>query len=285
MAAKGWISLHRKIQECFLWVDDEPFDRRSAWIDLLLLANHEDKKMIFDGSVIVVGRGQRITSVRKLAERWHWGNQKTLKFLRMLEEEHMIKKESDKRRTLITIVNYGVYNDVLNTDGTVTEQSQNTDGTVAEQSSTINNNDNNENNDNNDKQSNIPPTPLEGGAGKKRTPRKKVVDLLKEILDAKPSVLTDKVTAVMYEWAEYKDQRKDKYVESGLTQQLNLAYKYTKLCGEDAVVDCIRKSIANNYQGITWDKLDQMPRSGKMTTQERSLANLKKCMEELDGDE
>ena len=36
--AIGWIKLHRKIQECDLWSsEDEPFDRRSAWVDLLFL--------------------------------------------------------------------------------------------------------------------------------------------------------------------------------------------------------------------------------------------------------
>ena len=62
MAEIGWIKLHRKIQECFIWGDeeDEPFDRRSAWIDLLLLANHADKRTVFDGKAITVKKGQKI---------------------------------------------------------------------------------------------------------------------------------------------------------------------------------------------------------------------------------
>ena len=146
--AEGWICLHRKIQECVIWDSEEKFDYRSAWIDLLLLANHEDKKIMFDGKPIVVKRGQRITSVRKLADRWHWGIERTTRFLRMLEDEKMIIKESDKRRTLLTIVNYGVYNDMPNTDrysnGTLTD-------TVPEHQPDTNNNDNNDNNENNDK--------------------------------------------------------------------------------------------------------------------------------------
>ena len=108
----GWISIHRKIQECFLWVDKEPFDRRSAWIDLLLLANHEDKKTLFDGKAIVVNRGQRITSIRILAERWHWSRTKVTSFLDLLESENMIVRNSDKKKTLLTIVNYDVYQDM-----------------------------------------------------------------------------------------------------------------------------------------------------------------------------
>lgn len=107
--AKGWIKLHRKIQECDLWISDEPFDCRSAWIDLLLSANHEDKSMLFDGHLISIGRGQLITSVRKLSVKWNWGKDKTLKFLNLLQELQMLEKNSDSRRTLLTIVNYDNY--------------------------------------------------------------------------------------------------------------------------------------------------------------------------------
>lgn len=107
--AVGWIKLHRKIQECILWDDDEPFDRRSAWIDLLLLANHEDKKTLFNGEAITVKSGQRITSIRKLAERWHWTKNRVERFLDLLVSEGMILKDSDARRTLLTLVNYGNY--------------------------------------------------------------------------------------------------------------------------------------------------------------------------------
>lgn len=133
MGNKGWIKLHRQILDCDLWLTDEPFSMGQAWIDLLLRANHQDKEMIFDYKTITVGRGQLITSVRKLADRWKWGNQKTLKFLRLLEEMKMIEKQSDNRRTLLTIVNYTIYQDTENTDGTqidtLSEQYQNADRT------------------------------------------------------------------------------------------------------------------------------------------------------------
>ena len=140
---KGWICLHRKIQDCFIWDSNEKFDSRSAWIDLLLLANHENKNTMFDGKPIVVKKGQRITSVRILSDRWHWSNEKTLKYLRMLEQEKMIVRESDNRRTLLTIVNYELYQDIANTEQNT---EQNTDRTLTERQSATNNNENNENN-------------------------------------------------------------------------------------------------------------------------------------------
>ena len=136
----GWIKIHRQIQNCLIW-DDKPFNMASAWIDLLLLANHEDKETIFDKKPILVKRGQRITSVRELSARWGWGKDKTLRFLRLLESEKMIVKDSDSRRTLLTIVNYGIYQDCETENETVIR-------TLTGQSQATNKNDKNDKNNN-----------------------------------------------------------------------------------------------------------------------------------------
>lgn len=106
---EGWILLHRKIQDSDIWTMDGAFDMRSAWIDLLLMVNHEDKSTVFDMKPVIIKRGQCVTSVRKLSVRWGWGKDKTLHYLRLLESLGMIKKQSDSRRTLLTIENYDVY--------------------------------------------------------------------------------------------------------------------------------------------------------------------------------
>ena len=123
MADKGWIKTYRQILDCWLWTDKEPYDKRSAWMYLLLTANHYDKKIMFNGELIVVKRGQILTSIRTLAEKWKWSYDKTLRFLRLIESDGMIEKESDKFRTLITIVNYEVFQDSPNTERTeISEQ-------------------------------------------------------------------------------------------------------------------------------------------------------------------
>lgn len=118
---EGWIKTYRKIQDCWIWLDKEPFDKRSAWIDLLLTANHSDKKILFNGELMTVERGQILTSVRQLSSKWKWSNDKVLRFLRLIESDGMIKKQSDNFRTLLTIENYEVYQDVSNTDRTEVE--------------------------------------------------------------------------------------------------------------------------------------------------------------------
>lgn len=107
---RGWIRLHRQIQDHEMWdSEDEPFDRRSAWIDLLLLANHEDKTTLFGNQKITIKAGQKITSLVKLAERWNWSRNKVRRYLNALESVGMILRKSDNKKTLITIVNYGIY--------------------------------------------------------------------------------------------------------------------------------------------------------------------------------
>lgn len=108
MAVKGWIKLHRQIQECPVWYS-ERFSKGQAWVDLLLLANHRDKKTLFNGEIIVIQRGQYLTSMVKLAEKWGWNRKTVSSYLKVLEQDKMITKVSDNSKTLITIENYEVY--------------------------------------------------------------------------------------------------------------------------------------------------------------------------------
>lgn len=107
---EGWIKVYRKLWDDEIWGDEsEPHNRRSAWIDLLMLANHEDKQIIFDGHPITIKRGQKLTSIRKLSKRWGWSKERTANYLKLLENVGKITRETDSRRTLITIVKYSVY--------------------------------------------------------------------------------------------------------------------------------------------------------------------------------
>ena len=56
MADKGWIKVHRQLQECWIWLDNDKFTKGQAWVDLLLFANHRDTKIPVDGKA----RGGRI---------------------------------------------------------------------------------------------------------------------------------------------------------------------------------------------------------------------------------
>ena len=112
---EGWIRLHRSMMENPLW-DDKPYSKGQAWIDLLLLANHKNKETLLGNNIVNIQRGSFITSELKLIERWGWSKTKVRAFLKMLEDVQMIVKKSDRKKTTITIVKYGQYQDSQTTE-------------------------------------------------------------------------------------------------------------------------------------------------------------------------
>ena len=102
--AKGFIKLHRNIQDHWLW--DEPFSKAQAWIDLLLMVNHAPARFKHGSHFVELDRGQTVTSAYKLAARWRWGEKKARTFLGQLESEGMIRKEATRHYTVLTIENY-----------------------------------------------------------------------------------------------------------------------------------------------------------------------------------
>lgn len=149
--AYGWISIHRKIQDNIIW-NDKPFNRGAAWIDLIMLANHEDKKIIFNGNTVEIKRGEKITSLRKLSERWGWSRGKTKKFLNLLKDENMIEFKTDHQKTKYKIVNYNVYQnedlDKRATEKPLNDQQRATEKPLNDTNNNVNNL-NNVNNNNN----------------------------------------------------------------------------------------------------------------------------------------
>lgn len=144
---KGWISIYRSIQEHWLW-QEKPYDKAHAWIDLLLSANHQEAKILIDNTLISLEKGSFFTSELKLANKWGWSKKKVRNFLELLANDNMILKESTKKGTKVSIVNYRVYQTLGNHDGTTEEPQENHQGTIKEPLRNTNNNDNNVNNDN-----------------------------------------------------------------------------------------------------------------------------------------
>lgn len=110
---EGWIKIYRQIRNHWIWKDKEPFDKRSAWIDLLLSVNHKSKKIPFENDFIEIERGQTLTSIKQLAERWRWSRHKVSDYLNQLEQDTMIVQIRDTRKTLVSIVNYSKYQPAL----------------------------------------------------------------------------------------------------------------------------------------------------------------------------
>ena len=114
----GWFKINRDIQTHWIWESNEPFDKRSAWIDLIMLANHKDFKTTFKGRVVQRKRGDVNTSIRFLADRWHWDRRKVGTFIRAMQNDGMCTMHSTKDGTTITIENYNKYQSKSTTDST-----------------------------------------------------------------------------------------------------------------------------------------------------------------------
>lgn len=103
----GYIVLHRKIQDHWLWKDAERFQ---WWVDLLFMANFEDKEVMDDSHLFVLKRGQLIASVSFLSIRWGKTAPTIIKFLKLLQKNGMILRETLYRQTpIVTICNYDTY--------------------------------------------------------------------------------------------------------------------------------------------------------------------------------
>src|SRR5690625_4850393 len=114
MSFQGWVKLHRKIQDHWIYQEKRTFSRYEAWLDLIMMANHREQKMLIDNELLTVKRGQSITSIRKLCDRWNWSNTKVRNFLEILKEDEMIVYKSDTKKTTIGVVNYDLYHEIEN---------------------------------------------------------------------------------------------------------------------------------------------------------------------------
>ena len=121
----GWIKLHRSIADHWIYQDPE---KLKWWIDLLLMANHQSKKVLIKNNLIDCDRGQMVRSLESLSLRWLKSKKTVSTFLKLLQEDHMIELENIQISTRITICNYDRYQDT----GSAMETERKQDGNAME---------------------------------------------------------------------------------------------------------------------------------------------------------
>ena len=119
--ADGYIKLSRCIKYNWLWNEKEPFDKRSAWIDLLLLANWKDTKRFVNGKFVIYKHGVVYKSMSELAQRWGWHRTTVSRFLSILQRDEMVSIDATTHGTAISIVNWDFYQGLDSTDATTDE--------------------------------------------------------------------------------------------------------------------------------------------------------------------
>lgn len=107
--SKGWILLHRQIQDNWIW-QSKRFDNAHAFVDLLILANGVDKKTSKNNRPTLCKRGTVNLSILELSKRWGWHWRTVDSFLQALEQDGtIIVKKCQGKGTTITLVNYDKY--------------------------------------------------------------------------------------------------------------------------------------------------------------------------------
>lgn len=72
------------------------------------------------------------------------------------------------------------------------------------------------------------------------------------------------IEPVVLEWVAYKTEKRQAYKETGLKNLLSQIEKKIQEHGEQPVIDVIRLSMSQNWQGIIWDRVNPgTPRSSK----------------------
>jgi hypothetical protein len=102
---EGWIKLHRKMTDWEWYTDANTF---RLFMHLLITANHADKN--WRGTVIKAG--QRVVGRATLAAEIKLTEQQIRTALNRLKSTNEITIQTTNRFTLVTIVNWGVYQEI-----------------------------------------------------------------------------------------------------------------------------------------------------------------------------
>lgn len=140
----GWIKVHRKVQDHWIFKEQREFSRFEAWLDILLCANHSEQKVIIQGTVYTVKQGESLHSLETWAKRWNWSKTKVRRFFDTLTKELMIETTNETKTTRLTICNYASYQVERNEDETQKERKKN----ASETQTAPNKNDKKEKNEN-----------------------------------------------------------------------------------------------------------------------------------------
>ena len=131
MLNNGWVKLHRKSLENPVICKDS--DYFSVWCYLLLHATHDKVLRDFNGELLMLDPGQLITGRKTMSKKFNISESKVQRILKRLESEHQIKQRTTNTSRLITILNWGQYQQTehqseqpVNNQRTTSEQPVNT---------------------------------------------------------------------------------------------------------------------------------------------------------------
>lgn len=146
----GWVSVHRKLLDKPIWKQSTP-EQKTILITLLLMADHEGNEWEFEGKKYKTTPGQFVTSLPSIVEECGKGIsiQNVRTALKRFEKLDFLTDKSTKVNRLITINNWGLYQDTKKKANSESNSHLTDDQQTGNSHLTANNNVNNVNNENN----------------------------------------------------------------------------------------------------------------------------------------
>ncbi|MEE0106678.1 MAG: hypothetical protein UEY91_07795 [Lachnospiraceae bacterium] len=125
----NWIKISRGIRDSWVW--DEPRYLK-WWIDILMLASYKNKKVLVGNELIELERGSFITSQSQLAKRWNADRRTVKKYLDLLQDAQMIVHILHRKKTIVKVLNYSIYQDTGESNWTTSGTDECTDKCTGE---------------------------------------------------------------------------------------------------------------------------------------------------------
>ena len=106
----GWIIIHRKIQNHWVW-DNERYLK--WWLTILLNVNHEEVEFNSFGEVYTCKQGESFRSIEQWTLLFKCSKPTTVRFFKLLEDDGMIECKTigtgNRRKNLLTVKNWAEY--------------------------------------------------------------------------------------------------------------------------------------------------------------------------------
>lgn len=106
----SWIKVNR------FFLKEKGFARKAEywaiWVYLLANAKKQYAEYLFGGQTHILKRGQLVCSNRKIADFFGITTSKTDRILRFFIDDGKIRKESNNKFSIITILDYDKYQDI-----------------------------------------------------------------------------------------------------------------------------------------------------------------------------
>ena len=106
----GWIIIHRKIQNHWVW-DNERYLK--WWLTILLNVNHDEVEFNSFGEVYTCKQGESFRSIEQWTLLFKCSKPTTVRFFKLLEDDGMIECKTigtgNRRKNLLTVKNWAEY--------------------------------------------------------------------------------------------------------------------------------------------------------------------------------